>query len=244
MSNPEAPRPRFVDLSHPIEAGMVTYPGLPTPSISAFLDREASRAHYAPGVSFAIDQITLCGNTGTYLDSPFHRYDDGTDLAGLSLEQLVDLPAVRIDVTGSAALAIGANAFRPYELAGRAVLVHTGFDRHWGTDAYLRGNPFLTRDAAALLVDEGAVLVGIDSLNIDDTGDPARPAHSLLLEAGIPIVEHLTGLAAVPVEGARFTAVPAPVRGTGTFPVRAFAVVPAPQTDEAAPEGAASLLSR
>lgn len=225
MTGRPATRPRLVDLSHPIEAGMVTYPGLPTPSIQPFLEREASRAHYAPGVSFAIDLITLCGNTGTYLDSPFHRYGDGTDLAGVPLERLVDLPAVRIDVTGSLALAVAADALRPYDLAGCAVLVHTGFDRHWGTDAYLRSNPFLTRDAAELLADAGAALVGIDSLNIDDTGDPSRPAHSILLGAGIPIVEHLTGLGAVPVSGARFSAVPAPIRGTGTFPVRAFAAI-------------------
>lgn len=218
---------RFVDLSHPVEAGMVTYPGLPGPVIEHHLTREASRGHYAPGVEFQIDLIHLCGNTGTYLDSPFHRYGEGTDLAGLPLERLVDLPAVRVDVTGSAGLAVDALALRPYDLAGRAVLVHTGFDRHWGTDAYLRDNPFLTRAAAAMLVEAGAALVGIDSLNIDDTGDTTRPAHSLLLGAGIPIVEHLANLGEVPVSGARFSAIPAPIRGTGTFPVRAVARIPA-----------------
>jgi kynurenine formamidase len=222
----DARRTRLVDLSHPVEAGMVTYPGLPEPTIRAFMDRESSRAHYAAGVSFAIDVIEICGNTGTYLDSPFHRYADGTDLAGLPLDGLVDLPAVRIDATDRTARAIDAEALRPHDVRGCAVLIHTGFDRHWRTDAYLRDNPFLTRDGAELLVAAGAALVGIDSLNIDDVADPARPAHSLLLAAGIPIVEHLTGLAAVPVGGARFTALPAPIRGTGTFPVRAYATVP------------------
>jgi len=217
---------RLVDLSHPIIAGMTTYPGLPTPVIRPFLAREASLGHYAPGVSIAIDLIELCGNTGTYLDSPFHRHADGPDLAGLPLERLVDLPAVRIDVTGSATRAVDAPALQPFDLGGRAVLVHTGFDRHWGTDAYLRDNPFLTRAAVDHLVAAGAALVGIDSLNIDDTSDLARPAHSELLKAGIPIVEHLTNLGAVPVEGARFTALPAPLRGTGTFPVRAVASIP------------------
>lgn len=226
MTDRPAMRPRLVDLSHPIEAGMVTYPGLPTPSIQPFLDRDASRAHYAPGVSFAIDLVTLCGNTGTYLDSPFHRYGDGTDLAGLPLERLVNLPAIRIDVTGSRALPVTADALGKHELAGCAVLIHTGFDRHWGTEAYLRANPFLARDAAELLAEAGAALVGIDSLNIDSTGDPSRPAHSILLGAGIPIVEHLTGLGSVPATGGTFTAVPAPIRGTGTFPVRAFATIP------------------
>jgi kynurenine formamidase len=215
---------RFVDLSHPVEAGMITYPGLPAPEVHAVLDRATSEARYAPGVSFQIDLITLCGNTGTYVDSPFHRYADGADLAGLPLERLADLPAVRIDATGGGR-AIDAPALEPWDLRGRAVLVHTGFSRFWRTDAYLHDNPFLTRAAVELLVRRGAALVGIDSLNIDDTGDAARPAHSDLLAAGIPIVEHLTNLVEVPVDGARFTAVPVPFRGTGTFPVRAFAIV-------------------
>jgi arylformamidase len=218
---------RIVDLSHPIEPGMITYPGLPGPTIAPFLDREASRGHYAPGVSFAIDLITLCGNTGTYLDSPFHRYAEGTDLAGLALERLVDLPAVRVDCTGHTDRAIRADALGGLDLAGHAVLLHTGFDRFWRTDGYFADHPFLAPDAVALLVEAGAALVGIDSLNVDDTADLERPAHSGLLAAGIPIVEHLTNLAAVPIAGARFSAVPAPIRGTGTFPVRAFAIVPA-----------------
>jgi kynurenine formamidase len=218
---------RLVDLSHPIDDGMTTYPGLPVPDIQPFLTREASVERYAPGVTFAIDVLTLCGNTGTYVDSPFHRYGDGADLAGLPLERLVDVPAVRVDVTGAATRAIDAPALLPYDLAGKAVLVHTGFDRHWGTDAYGHDNPFLTAAAVELLVREGAAIVGIDSLNIDDPADLARPAHSGLLGAGIPICEHLTNLAAIPVEGALFSAIPPPVRGTGTFPVRALASVPA-----------------
>ena len=217
-----APR-RIVDLSHPIEAGMVTYPGLPVPVIRPFLSRAASEGHYAPGVTFEIDVIGLCGNTGTYLDSPFHRHVDGTDLAGLPLDRIAEVPAVRIDAGGSRNRAIDVRPFLEHDLGGKAVLVHTGFDRHWGTDAYLRDNPFLTRAAVDHLIAAGVALVGIDSLNIDDTDDPERPAHSELLRAGIPIVEHLTNLEAVPVEGARFTALPAPVRGTGTFPVRAIA---------------------
>jgi arylformamidase len=216
---------RLVDLNHPIVAGMTTYPGLPVPAIRPVLRREDSEGRYAAGVTFAIDVIELCGNTGTYMDSPFHRYADGSDLAGLPLDRLFDVPAVRVDVTGSRSLAIGARELLPFDLAGRAVLVHTGFARHWGTDAYLRENPYLAPDAVAHLVHEGAALVGIDSLNIDSTADPQRPAHSELLRAGIPIVEHLTGLEQVPVDGATFTAVPAPVVGTGTFPVRAFAAL-------------------
>jgi kynurenine formamidase len=216
----------LVDLSHPIEPGMVTYPGLPGPEIHAFLDRASSAARYAPGVTFQIDLVTVCGNTGTYLDSPYHRFEDGTDLAGLPLERLVDLPAVRIDVTAQASRAVGPEAFAGRELAGRAVLVHTGFDRLWRTAAYGRDNPFLTLATVKHLVEARVALVGIDSLNIDDIADVARPAHSGLLGAGIPIVEHLTNLAAVPLEGATFTAIPAPIRGTGTFPVRAVARLP------------------
>ena len=218
---------RLVDLSHPIEDGMTTYPGLPVPEIRPFLTREVSLERYAPGVTFAIDVLTFCGNTGTYVDSPFHRYGDGSDLAGLALERLVDVPAVRVDVTGAATLAVDAPALLPYDLAGKAVLVHTGFDRHWGTEAYGHDNPFLTAAAVELLVREGAAIVGVDSLNIDDPADLARPAHSGLLGAGIPICEHLTNLASIPVEGALFSAIPAPVRGTGTFPVRALASIPA-----------------
>ena len=217
---------RLIDLSHPIEAGMTTYPGLPVPEIRQHLTREASRGHYAPGVEFRIDVITLCGNTGTYVDSPAHRHPGGADLAGLPLERLVDVPAVRIDMTGSPSRAIDAAAFEDHELTGMAVLVHTGFDRHWRTAMYAHDNPFLTRDAAERLVAAGAAIVGIDSLNIDDTGDPARPAHSLLLAAGIPICEHLTNLGAVPASGARFTALPAPVVDLVTAPVRAVARVP------------------
>jgi kynurenine formamidase len=220
-------RDRLIDLSHPIEAGMTTYPGLPAPEIRQHLTREASRGHYGPGVEFRIDVITLCGNTGTYVDSPAHRHADGADLAALPLERLVDVPAVRIDVTGSTTRGVDAAAFGGHELAGMAVLVHTGFDRHWRTAAYARDNPYLTRGAAELLVAAGAAIVGIDSLNIDDTGDPARPAHSLLLAAGIPICEHLTNLGEVPPAGARFTALPPPVVDLVTAPVRAVARVPA-----------------
>jgi len=223
---PAAGGRRLIDLSHPIVEGMTTYPGLPVPEIHPFLTRESSAERYAPGVTFAIDVMTFCGNTGTYVDSPFHRYADGADLAGLPLERLIDVPAVRVDVTGAGIQPVDAPALLPYDLAGKAVLVHTGFDRHWGTEAYGRDNPFLTAAAVDLLVREGAALVGIDSLNIDDPADLARPAHSGLLAAGIPICEHLTNLASVPIEGAWFSAVPAPISGTGTFPVRAIASVP------------------
>ena len=217
---------RLIDLSHPIEAGMTTYPGLPVPEIRQHLSREASRAHYAPGVEVRIDVITLCGNTGTYVDSPAHRHAGGADLAGLPLERLVDVPAVRIVAT-DVGRAVHAHVLGRHDLAGKAVLVHTGHDRHWRTDAYARDNPFLGSDAVELLVEAGAAIVGIDSLNIDDTGDPARPAHSRLLGAGIPIVEHLTNLGEVPIRGAWFTALPAPVVDLVTAPVRAVARVPA-----------------
>jgi kynurenine formamidase len=221
---------RLVDLSHPIHHGMVTYPGLPAPELSAHLTREASRAHYAEGTEFAIDRITMVGNTGTYLDSPFHRYEGGTDLAGLPLEALADLPVTVVRLTGSDRRGVEVAALASVDVAGRAVLLHTGWDRHWGTERYGRGAPFLTGEAARWLVEQGAALVGIDSLNIDDAepeAGGARPAHSALLAAGIPVVEHLTHLGDVPVTGARFTAAPPRVVGFGTFPTRAFASIPA-----------------
>lgn len=168
----------------------------------------------------------MVGNTGTYIDSPFHRYAEGGDLASLDLADLVDVPAVVARLAGSDDRGIGQRALGSLDVRGHAVLLHTGWDRHWGSEAYGQPAPFLTADAARYLVDEGARLVGIDSVNIDDTVGSDRPAHSILLAAGIPIVEHLTGLREVPVAGARFTAVPAPVAGFGTFPVRAFARVP------------------
>jgi kynurenine formamidase len=215
-------RDGLVDLSHTIIHGMTTYPGLPGPVICDYLSREASREKYAPGVEFQIGKIEMVANTGTYVDSPFHRYADGADLAGLALASLANLDAVVVSSQGGRA--VDRTAFAGLRLNGRAVLVRTGWATHWGTLEYLSGHPFLTADAAAYLVDQGVALVGIDSLNIDDTDDLARPAHSLLLGARIPIVEHLRGLEQLPASGARFFAVPPRVAGFGTFPVRAFAI--------------------
>jgi len=229
---PEGGARRVVDLSHPIRAGLVTYPGLPAPVITPHLTRADSRARYAPGTEFAMDVITMIGNTGTYLDSPFHRYADGPDLAGLDLATLVGLPAEvfpLVDAWTPERRGITAEMLADREVRGAAVLLHTGWDRLFGTPEYGVGAPFLTGDAAQLLIDRGAVLVGIDSLNIDDTESGGeRPAHSLLLGAGVHVVEHLTNLGALPSSGARFTAAPPAVEGFGTFPVRAFAELDRP----------------
>jgi kynurenine formamidase len=219
-----AQQSRLIDVSHVVEHGMVTYRGLPAPVVCDFLSREESRKVYAPGVEFHIGKVEMVANTGTYLDSPFHRYADGTDLAGLPLEKLAGLDAVVLRWDQGRGRAIGPAAFRGLEVRGRAVLLHTGWDAHWRTEQYFEGHPFLTGDAAAWLRDEGAVLVGIDSLNIDDTADLGRPVHSTLLRAEVPIVEHLRGLGQLPEAGFRFFAVPVKFRGMGTFPVRAFAV--------------------
>jgi kynurenine formamidase len=219
------PDRRLIDLSHEIEDGMVTYPGLLAPVISDWLSRESSRAKYAPGTTFQIGKIEMIANTGTYLDAPFHRVEDGQDLADLELEVLADLPGVVVRTTGRSTRGVDAASFAGLDVRGKAVLVHTGWDAHWRTPAYGTGHPFLTRDATEALVAGGAALVGIDSLNIDDTADGLRPAHSLLLGAGIPIVEHLTGLAALPDADFRFFAVPPKIKAMGSFPVRAFALV-------------------
>ena len=213
-----------IDLSHAIGHGTITYPGLPAPAVCDFLSREASREYYAEGVEFQIGRIDMVANTGTYLDSPFHRYPDGRDLADLPLDWLVNLDGVRVRC-GDAA--VGPDAFAGLDPAGKAVLVETGWSRHWGTERYLSGHPFLTEDAAEFLKRGGARLVGIDSLNIDDIADKRRPVHSILLGAEIPIVEHMTNLAALPDAGFRFFAAPVKVRAFGTFPVRAFAIIPA-----------------
>ncbi|MEW6224667.1 MAG: cyclase family protein [Chloroflexota bacterium] len=216
---------RAIDLSHEIVDGMVTHPGIPAPSISTFLTHEASAARYAPGTTFEIGRIDLVANTGTYLDTPAHRFPGRGDLAGLDLERVVDLDGVLVDCRRRAERAIGPEAFDGVAVAGRAVLVATGWDEHWGTPAYLSDNPFLTEAAARHLVDAGVGLVGIDSLNVDSLSDPRRPAHTAILGAGIPLVEHLTGLGALPPDGWRFFAVPPRIRGMATFPVRAFALV-------------------
>jgi len=213
----------LVDLSHTIEDGMITYKGLPAPLICDFMSREASKQLYAEGTRFQIGKIEMVANTGTYLDSPFHRFEHGKDLSGLDLLQLADLEAVVVRVDGMEGRAVDRNAFLPVDVCGKAVLVQTGWARNWGSDRYFEGHPFLTEDAAVYLKEQGAVLVGIDSLNIDDNSGGVRPVHTTLLEAGILIVEHLCNLDRLPVSGFTFTAVPVKVKRMGSFPVRAFA---------------------
>jgi kynurenine formamidase len=239
----------LIDLSHTIEHGMITYKGLPPPIISDYLSRDASRTLYDPGTEFHIGKLEMVANTGTYLDSPFHRYADGKDLSGLDLRSLANLTGVVVRQVGAAereleraripSLITSANSFPAgdrkitsatltgLDVKGRAVLFYTGWDMRWRTEDYSNGNhPFLTTDAAEYLASAGAALVGIDSYNIDDTADGRRPAHSILLAHGIPIVEHLCGLRDLPETGFRFFAVPVKVKHFGTFPVRAFAIVP------------------
>ena len=213
----------LIDLSHTVEHGMITYKGLPAPIICDYLSREASRAKYAPGTEFHIGKIEMVANTGTYLDSPFHRYAHGDDLSQLKLESLANLDCVVIRVTDRCGRAIDRLPIRMESLRGKALLFHTGWDVHWRTDQYFENHPHLTGELADQLVAAGVTLVGIDSFNVDSTDDGTRPVHSALLGAGIPIVEHMRGLAAVPDRGARFFAVPVKVKGMGTFPVRAFA---------------------
>ncbi|HXV71684.1 MAG TPA: cyclase family protein [Acidimicrobiia bacterium] len=211
---------RIVDISHPIREGMVTYPGLPGPVLRTHLSREDSRAHYASGTEFHIGAIDMVANTGTYIDAPFHRYPDGIDVSGLPLERLVGVQGVVVDTSSRA---IGATAFDGVDVSDKAVLIRTGWDVRFGQDDYLGEHPHLTETGAQRLVDEGASLVGIDSANIDETSQGFRPAHSLLLAAGIPLVEHLARLDQLPDGPFEFFAIPAPVVGLGTFPVRAVA---------------------
>lgn len=216
--------PRIVDLSHTVEDGMITYRGLPAPVVCDFLSREASRPHYAAGTTFHIGRIEMVANTGTYVDAPFHRHADGRDLSELPLESLTELPGV-VARAPAGERRLGPALFEGLELRGRAVLVATGWDRHWRTDRYFEGHPYLTRDAALYLRDAGAALVGIDSLNIDDTDDGERPAHTILLGADVPIAEHLCRLDRLPDSAFRFHAAPVKVKRFGTFPVRAYAVL-------------------
>ena len=224
---PVANTGRRIDLSHTIEDGMITYKGLPAPLMCDHLSREQSRAIYAEGTEFQIGKIEMVGNTGTYLDTPFHRYAEGHDLSGLDLDRVSGVPAVVVRVAGQAGRAIDWTALAASDVGGRAVLVQTGWDRHWRTDQYFEDHPFLTAGAATYLRDHGALVVGIDSYNIDDVSGGERPVHTILLGAGIPIVEHMTNLDALPIDGFRFWAVPPKVSKMGTFPVRAHAVLEA-----------------
>lgn len=216
---------RLIDVSHDIEAGMITYPGLPGPEISDHLSREASQGRYSVGTTFHIGKVSLIANTGTYIDSPFHRFADREDVGVLDLASVADIAGVVVDATKRRGRSIGADAFAGLSLGGKAVLIKTLWDRHWRTPQYGAGHPFLKRDAVEHLVASRVTLVGIDSLNIDDTDDGSRPAHTLLLKAGIPIVEHLCHLDDLPQTGFRFHCAPVKFRGMGSFPVRAYAVV-------------------
>lgn len=215
----------YIDLSHTIEDGLVTYKGLPAPIICDYLSREKSRANYEPGTEFQIGKIEMVSNTGTYVDCPFHRYADGKDLSEVGLESFADLEGIVIRADYRTALAIGPEVFRNHEIRGRAVLIDTGWAKHWNTSAYYENHPYLTAESASYLKQNGVKLVGIDSHNIDDTRGKSRPVHSTLLQAEILIVEHLCKLEDLPDEGFIFSAIPPKVKGMGTFPVRAFAKI-------------------
>ncbi|HEY0939411.1 MAG TPA: cyclase family protein [Steroidobacter sp.] len=217
------PHTRLIELNHTIEDGMLTYKGLPAPVICDHLSRVQSRQLYAEGTEFQIGKITLVANTGTYIDAPFHRFEDGIDIAGLPLQRITEVNGVVVRALDLPARAISRSVFEGVDVDDKAVLVHTNWARHWRTDQYFEGHPFLTSDAAEYLRDRGATLVGIDSYNIDCTDDGHRPVHTVLLGAGIPIVEHLCGLEQLPDAGFRFSAVPPKIKGMGTFPVRAYA---------------------
>jgi len=217
---------QIIDVCHTVEDGMITYKGLPAPVVRDHLTRAASQQIYADGTEFQIGKIEMVANTGTYLDSPFHRYADGTDLAGLDLYSLANLDGIVVRRVDAQVRPISLEAVAGLDLKGKAVLFHTGWDRHWRTEAYSDGNhPFLNGETAEYLAQSGAALVGIDSYNIDNTEDGNRPAHSILLREGIPIVEHLCGLGELPNDNFKFFAVPVKVKGMGTFPVRAFALM-------------------
>jgi arylformamidase len=215
---------KFVELSHIVTDGMITYTGLPGPIIRDYLSRAASREHYAADTTFQIGKIEMVANTGTYIDAPFHRYEEGGDLSQLEIASVANLDGLVVHAD-MATRAIRPEIFKDRDVKNKAVLIHTGWDRHWGTVRYFDGHPYLTGESAAFLKSAGAVLVGIDSLNIDDNTDGTRPAHTILLGAEIPIVEHMHNLRALPDSRFKFFAVPAPIKGMGSFPVRAFAII-------------------
>ncbi|HWU38950.1 MAG TPA: cyclase family protein [Candidatus Acidoferrum sp.] len=214
---------KFIELNHVLEDGMQAYPGLPSPKIGAYLDHEASRDHYAGRAEFFLGRVDMVCNIGTYLDSPFHRHRGQADLSQIPLERVAGVPGIVLDAAGSrAAIALERPAS---DLSGRAVLIRTGWDRRWGTDAYWEPGPYLAASTVDLLIQARAVLVGVDFWNVDNTQDPSRPAHTRLLAEEILIVEHLCNLSALPRTGFRFSAVPLRILRGASFPVRAFAEV-------------------
>jgi kynurenine formamidase len=215
---------KLIDLSHTVEHGLITYKGLPAPIICDYLSREDSRSHYAEGTEFNIGKIEMVANTGTYVDSPFHRFADGIDLSELPLQSLVNLKGIVVRVQ-NLGQAISAEAFKDVKVKGKAVLIHTDWAQHWGTDQYFEGHTFLTKDAAEFLAQSGAAFVGIDTYNIDDTTDGARPVHTALLGNQIPICEHMCNFELLPDKGFKFHAAPVKVKAMGTFPVRAYVVL-------------------
>ena len=221
--NKPSSRSSFVDLSHTIEGGLVTYKGLPAPIICDYLSREKSREVYETGTEFQIAKIEMVSNTGTYIDCPFHRYEHGKDLSQVTIEAFADINGIVIRADHRKALAIDATFFKEKEIRGMAILVHTGWEVHWNTAEYFQNHPYLTEDAALYLRKCGVKLVGIDSLNIDNTQNKSRPVHSTLLASDILIVEHLCNLGKLPDEGFTFSALPPKFKGVGTFPVRAMA---------------------
>ncbi len=214
----------LIDVSHTVKDGMMTYKGLPAPIICDYINRESSKTSYEEGTSFQIGAITMCSNTGTYVDAPFHRYADGKDLSELALSSLADLDGLKITV-GEDATEIGIDHFLNEDVKDKAVLIETNWSRHWEKDQYFENAPFLNAEAAAYLRDRGAAFVGIDSYNIDDTRTNSRPCHSILLHNDIPICEHMTNLSVLPKSNFKFYAVPVKIKGMGTFPVRAFGIV-------------------
>ena len=216
---------RLIDLSHTIEEGLITYKGLPAPIICDYLSREDSKKFYEEGTQFQIGKIEMVSNTGTYIDCPFHRFENGKDLSEVSLESFVDIEAIVIRVPHSETKEITETDFKNHNINNKAVLIRTGWDEHWNTENYYENNPYLTKGAAEYLRDAGVKLVGIDSHNIDDTSGNSRPVHTTLLGAEILIVEHLCNLHLLPTNGFTFSAVPPKFKGVGTFPVRAFATL-------------------
>ncbi|WP_308701037.1 cyclase family protein [Halomarinibacterium sedimenti] len=216
---------KHIDLSHTIDNGIITYKGLPAPIICDYLSREESRKFYEEGTEFQIGKIEMVSNTGTYVDCPFHRFENGKDLSEVELSRFVDLDAIVIRIPHTETIEITHENLKGYAIENKAVLIHTGWDIKWNTEAYFENNPFLTKKAAEYLRDSKVVLVGIDSHNIDDTRGKSRPSHTVLLGAEILIVEHLCNLHQLPNKGFTFNAAPPKFKGVGTFPVRAYATL-------------------
>lgn len=218
----------YIDLSHSIENGTVTYPGDPPALIELTLDRKLTSKLNGGGTTSGVEinTIKMVSTSGTYIDAPYHVFEDGKKIKDYPIEKLVNLPSIVVKIPENR------NYFDVQDISGinvkgKAVLFFSGHDKFFMTPEYGKNAPYLTIELANILVEKGAIFVGIDSPLIDNMEKQSElgiPVHYKLLGADIPICEDLANLELLPTDGFTITALPAKV-ALESFPARVFATV-------------------